>query len=472
MVMKPLLVFLLILIFSKGTESNPLVSKLWPFSNDFQKVTYDSHSYKTYFDKLFLKIAYLFRDFSIFNDFSYKVTKTENEAKLEYRCKSSIFGAKTFVFNLEKQWVDSYDTITIEKCLEHLIGCSPNNIDSLIDFIKNKVPASSTFIGFLTSSTFFSISKTLPNQHNLTINDFINDKEIVTLQHHVKLALLYVDEENYFLITDNYETDQFKLGNTKKRPTLYILYDAVEEKIGISPEKVEEPCKICGRKVINKYPLPYFFGVHGHMKCFYRRDIKKYNGNLEELLMKEEMPKYYLYNQYFFYNSEWKVVLFNRFFSFYGLMTKERENRDFNHEILNSINYFIKYSKELNNSFNNSKDKSYDNFVNGEMFKLFEWKNYWKEYELLSKNLVNRSYPDISEISKPICLKINLLISIANNTEVSYNVKEIFELISDIDIGLKMLKPMIPRIVAQNFAKLIKKYDCNDSSIENLLALE
>jgi hypothetical protein len=478
MVMKPLLVFLLILIFSKGTESNPLLSKLWPF-NDYQKVTYDYHSYNKYFDKLFLKIAYLFKDYSIFNDFSYKITKTENEAKLEYRCKSSYIGGESFVFHLEKQWVNSYNVLTIEKCLEHLIGCSPNNIESLIDFIKNKVTTSSTFLSFFTSSTFFSISKALPDQHNLTINNFINDQSIVQLKHHVKLALLYVDEENYFLKTDDKKTTQYKLGNTEKQPTLYILYDAVKEKKGKNPVEGEEHCIMCDKKVTNEYTLSYksYFQypspIYAHMKCFYW-DIKNYNGNLEELLRQEKMFNFFDFLIQKNYRTIFLLDLFNRFFNFEKLMEGESLIKYFNdlYLILYPINKFNGNSKELVDAFNNSKDKSYNNFANGERFKNLIWNFFRDDYKSLSKNLMNSPYSDISEIGKPIGLKLKLLISKVYDTEASNNVKEILKLTSDIDNELRMLTPMIHRIILQNIAELIKKYDFIDSSMENLLALE
>ena len=131
--MKHLLFFLLILIIFKGTESNHLNSKLWLSSNDFQKVIYNYHHYYTYFDKLFLKIAYLLKDYQLFTDFSYKEINTKG--KLEYKCKSGLF-AKTFVSDLESTLYNLYDSITVEKCLEYLIKSSPNNIESLINFIN------------------------------------------------------------------------------------------------------------------------------------------------------------------------------------------------------------------------------------------------------------------------------------------------------------------------------------------------
>ncbi len=174
------------------------------------------------------------------------------------------------------------------------------------------------------------------------------------------------------------------------------------------------------------------------------------------------------------FQNDYPFRAFIRFFNFKGLLDNSNRKKYFNdlYHILDSINKFNEYSKELNNSFINLKDKSNDNFVNGDSFIIIIWRNYLKEYESLSINLADSHDSDISEIGKPIGLKLKLLISKVNNTEVSYNVKEIFDLISDIDNELRMLSPMIQRIIIQKIAKLIKKYDFDDSSMENLLALE
>jgi hypothetical protein len=217
MLMKPLLIFLLILISFKGAESNHLNSKYWPSRSDYHKVNYDHLEDEKLSNKLYLKIVYLLKDYSIFNDFSYKVT---NEI-LEYKCHNDHL-PETFVLNyvrylLEYVKKQLYNCVTIEKCLEYQMNSSPNNIESLIEFIKINIPT-------------LSISKTLPNEHNLTINDFIEDQSFIKLQRHVKFALLYVDEENYYLKTDDKLTTHYKEGKTEKQPTLYIIYDTVLEK--------------------------------------------------------------------------------------------------------------------------------------------------------------------------------------------------------------------------------------------------
>jgi hypothetical protein len=413
MLMKHLLFSLLILIIFKGTESNHLNSKLWPFSSsrEYKKVNYGYFGNNSNGKKIFLKIAFLLRDLYFFNDFSYKAQ--EGECELVYKCESGFF-AKTYVYNVKSIW-DEYTSskIVIEKCLEHLINNSPNDIESLMNFIITKRPN-------------FSINKVLPNEHKLTIKDLIDDQFTVQLKFHVKFALLYIDEENYFL-KSLYE-EQYKLGNSEKQPTLYILYDTVNEKYGNDNIVENSYCIKCHNIVTKEFSLStmvsnntktVFSQEYFHLKCLYQ-DIKKYDGNLEEYLMREyefEFGRdYFMENPVKMHTVNLFIFeLFNRFFSFKLVNKNVSIVNDYLslYEIQYVIKNFIEYSDKLVKLFFYSKHINYDNAVN-------EMKSItvdWKAFESLNELIAKCPYSDISEIGKPIGLKMKLLSSKVNNNE-------------------------------------------------------
>ncbi len=130
--MKHLLVFLLILIIFKGTESNHLNLKSWPISS-YQNVYYDLFNIDLFEvkEKLFLNIAYLLKETDLIKNFRNKKLKEDSKV-VEYICRGGII-ATTFVSSYSSEFGEPSD-IVIEKCLEHLMNCSPNNIHRLMDF--------------------------------------------------------------------------------------------------------------------------------------------------------------------------------------------------------------------------------------------------------------------------------------------------------------------------------------------------
>ena len=404
----------------------------------------------------------------MFSEYSYIIEEDE----VKFKCESEIF-AETHKTSKNT----NYAKTVIETCFPKMTNCSFSDVDCYLGVFKNKLN--------------ISIIKMLPNQHRLNINDFNTDKDSVNVQHHVKFALLYSNENNFSLLSNGQRLNSNKLTNSELQPILYIVYDLVKEKEGYVIFR--KKCAICKKEVTNEYTFSTYIKtinhyskeltvgsssdpIFGHLSCFYNK-IQKYNGNIKEYLMNEAPFVIETFNLIIdeYSNSKYVFKLFNRFFDFEGINTSTSLVKDYKTlaEIQTSIsNYDSRYSDYIG-----TLTKEYENLNEYKYMKGFLNNlkmNEKSRLERLEPCINKVSYPEVAEIGESILLKLEEFINLIEQKDKTFTkelAKKIIDLGTEIVHSIEMIRERMKKIIVPPIVEVIKKYDFESSSIDILVSL-